>query len=158
MWYEDMMRVNFLGSLWCTRHALPAIKAAGGQIVAMCSLAGKIGVPGRTAYSPSKFAQAGFFEALRIELLGSGVDVTVIYPGVVLTDIRIHGYGPDGKPAGKSGMKEEGAMSVGECARRSIAAIRARRRELVMTPKGRVGQWLKLMAPAMIDRMALAAV
>jgi short-subunit dehydrogenase len=157
-WYEDMMRVNFLGSLWCTRHALPAIKAAGGQIVAMCSLAGKIGVPGRTAYSPSKFAQAGFFEALRIELLGSGVDVTVIYPGVVLTDIRIHGYGPDGKPAGKSGMKEEGAMSVGECARRSIAAIRARRRELVMTPKGRVGQWLKLMAPAMVDRIALAAV
>jgi short-subunit dehydrogenase len=98
-----MMRVNFMGSLWCTRYALPAIKASRGQIAALCSLAGKIGVPGRTAYSPSKFAQAGFFEALRGELIDSGVGITVIFPGVVLTDIRLHGYGPDGKPAGKSG-------------------------------------------------------
>jgi short-subunit dehydrogenase len=129
-----------------------------GLIVGMCSLAGKIGVPGRTAYSPSKFAQAGFFEALRSELLAAGVGVTVIYPGVVLTDIRVHGYGPDGKPAGKSGLKEEGAMTVDECVRRSIAAMRARRRELVMTPKGRIGQWLKLIAPSLVDRMASAAV
>ena len=157
-WYEDMMRVNFMGSLWCTRHALPAIKAARGQIAGICSLAGKIGVPGRTAYSPSKFAQAGFFEALRAELFDAGVGITVIFPGVVLTDIRLHGYGADGKPAGKSGLKEEGAMTIEECARQCIAAIRARRRELVMTPRGKLGLWLKMLAPSMVDRMAAAAV
>jgi len=156
-WYEDMMRVNFMGSLWCTRHALPAIKSARGQIAAVCSLAGKVGVPGRTAYSPSKFAQAGFFEALRAELLGTGVDVTVVFPGVVATGIRLRGYGPDGKPAGKSGLKEEGAMSTEECARQTIAALRARRRELVMTAKGKAGVWLKLIAPRLVDRMAQAA-
>jgi len=123
----------------------------------MCSLAGKVGVPGRTAYSASKFAQAGFLEALRVELGGTGVDVTVIYPGVVLTGIRVHGYGPDDKPAGKSGLKEEGAMSVGECARQSIAVMRARERELVMTAKARVGLWLRLIAPRLVDRMAAAA-
>ena len=157
-WYEAMLRVNYLGTLWCTRYALPALRASRGLVAAMCSLAGKVGVPGRTAYSASKFAQAGFLEALRIELGGTGVDVTVIYPGVVLTDIRVHGYGPDGKPAGKSGLKEEGAMSVEECARHSIAAMRARKRELVMTTKARVGLWLRLIAPRLVDRMAAAAV
>ena len=157
-WYEDMMRVNYFGSLWCTRYALPALKASRGLIAGVCSLAGKVGVPGRTAYSPSKFAQAGFFEALRVELLGTGVDVTVIFPGVVATGLRLRGYGADGKPAGKSGLKEEGAMSVEECARQIVVALRKRRRELVMTGKGKVGLWLKLIAPRVVDRMARAAV
>jgi len=156
-WYEDMMRVNYMGSLWCTRYALPSIRDAQGQIAAICSLAGKVGVPGRTAYSPSKFAQAGFFEALRAELLETGVAVTVVYPGVVATAIRLHGYGADGRPAGRSGLKEEGAMPVDVCARQTIAALRARKRELVMTGKGRIGLWLKLIAPSLVDRMALAA-
>ena len=156
-WYEDMMRVNFMGSLWCTRYALAELRKAKGLVAGVASLAGKVGVPERTAYSPSKFAQAGFFEALRTELMGTGVDVTVVFPGVVATDIRLHGYGTDGKPAGKSGLKEEGAMSVEECARHIVAALRGRKRELVMTAKGRIGLWLKLLAPALVDRMARAA-
>ena len=156
-WYEDMMRVNFMGSLWCTRHALAAIRQSKGLIVGVSSLAGKVGVPGRTAYSPSKFAQAGFFEALRTELMGSGVDVTVVFPGIVATNIRYHGYGPNGAAAGASALIEDGAMSVEECARQIIGAMRARRRELVMTPKARLGMWLKLIAPGMVDRMARAA-
>jgi short-subunit dehydrogenase len=156
-WYQDMMRVNYMGSVWCTRYMLAELRKAKGLVAGICSLAGKVGVPERTAYSPSKFAQAGFFEALRAELLGSGVDVTVVYPGVVATDIRLHGYGADGRPAGRSGLKEEGAMTVEECARQIVAALRARRRELVMTTKAKIGIWLKLIAPAAVDRMARAA-
>jgi short-subunit dehydrogenase len=126
-------------------------------VAGVASLAGKVGVPERTAYSPSKFAQAGFFEALRTELAGTGVDVTVVFPGVVATNIRYHGYGADGKVAGRSGLKEEGAMSVEECARQIVAALRGRRRELVMTTKARVGLWLKLFAPRLVDNMARAA-
>lgn len=157
-WYEQMMKVNYFGSLWCTRYALPHLKARRGQLVAVSSLAGKTGVPGRTAYSPTKAAQALFFEALRLELRDSGVDVTVVYPGVVATDIRLHGYGADGKPAGKSGLKEGGAMPVEECARQIAEAIAARKRELVMTRLARVGLWLKLAAPGVVDRMVLRAV
>jgi short-subunit dehydrogenase len=156
-WYEDMMRVNFFGSLWCTHHALPHLKKSRGLIVGVSSLAGKIGVPGRTAYSPSKFAMAGFFDALRIELRDTGVDVTMIYPGVVATQIRHHGCCPDGRPAGKSGLEEKGAMSVEECVNRMLVAMAARKRELVMTAKARIGLWLKLIAPAKVDDMALAA-
>jgi short-subunit dehydrogenase len=156
-WYEDMMRVNFFGSLWCTHHALPHLKKSRGLIVGVSSLAGKIGVPGRTAYSPSKFAMAGFFDALRIELRDTGVDVTMIYPGVVATQIRHHGYGPDGKAAGKSGLEEKGAMSVEKCVAQMLPAMVSRKRELVMTAKARIGLWLKLIAPKKVDDMALAA-
>jgi len=157
-WYEQMMRVNYFGTLYCTRHALPHLRKQKGLVVGISSLAGKIGVPGRTAYSPTKAAQAFFLEALRLELLGSGVDVTIVYPGVVATDIRLHGYGPDGQAAGYSGLKEDNAMSVQECARQILGAIHARKRELVMTLQARIGLWMKLISPTTVDNMVLKAV
>jgi len=59
-WYESVMRTNFWGSVWCTHAALPHLQARRGRIVAVSSLAGLVGVPGRTAYSASKFAMNGF--------------------------------------------------------------------------------------------------
>ena len=156
-WYEAMMRVNYMGSLYCTRYALPHLKKKRGQLVAISSLAGKVGIPGRSAYSPTKAAQALFFEALRLELKESGVDITIVYPGVVATDIRLHGYGPDGGQAGKSGLKEDKAMSVQGCARQILQATHERKRELVMTLQGKIGLWMKLIAPALVDRMILKA-
>lgn len=156
-WYEDLMRVNYLGSLYCTRYALPHLKKRRGQIVAISSLAGLVGIPGRTGYSPTKAAQALFFEALRLELQESGVDITIVYPGVVATGIRLRGYGPDGRPAGKSSLKEDNAMPVEECVRQIIEATRARKRDLVMTLPGKLGLWLKLAFPRVVDRMILRA-
>jgi short-subunit dehydrogenase len=154
-WYEAMMKVNYFGTLYCTRHALPHLRKNKGQVVGISSLAGRVGVPGRTAYSPSKAAQAMFLEALRLELAGTGVDVTVVYPGVVATDIRLRGYGPDGQPAGRSGLKEDNAMSVEECARQILEATHARKRQLVMTLQARIGLWLQLIAPRVVDNMVL---
>jgi short-subunit dehydrogenase len=86
------------------------------------------------------------------------VDITVVYPGVVATGIRLHGYGPDGRPAGRSGLKEGNAMPVRECARQILAATHARKRQLVMTLQARIGLWLQLVAPGIVDRMVLNAV
>ena len=157
-WYEAMMRVNYMGSLYCTRYAVPHLKKRRGQIVAISSLAGKVGIPGRSAYSPTKAAQALFFEALRLELKESGVDITVVYPGVVATDIRLHGYAANGQAAGFSSLKEDNAMSVQECARQILAATHVRRRQLVMTLQGKIGLWLQLIAPGIVDRMVLKVV
>ena len=156
-WYEDLMRVNLWGAVWCTHAALPHLKAARGRIVAVSSLAGLVGVPGRTAYSASKFAMTGFFEALRGELKGAGVSVTTAYPGVVATAIRHRGFNARGEPAGASGLKEDDAMSVEECARLIIDGMEARRREVVMTAKGKLGRFIKLLAPGAVENMALAA-
>ncbi|MFB9244477.1 SDR family oxidoreductase [Massilia antarctica] len=157
-WYEDLMRVNLWGSVWCTHAALAHLKAARGSIVAVSSLSGLVGVPGRSAYAATKFAMAGFFEVLRAELKGAGVSVTTAYPGVVATQIRHHGYNAAGQQLGKSLLKEEGAMTVEECARQIIDGMERRKREVVMTTKGKVGRFLKLIAPGMVERMALAAV
>ena len=157
-WYEDLMRVNLWGSVWCTHAALPHLKASRGSIVAVASLAGLVGVPGRTAYAATKFAMAGFFEALRAELKGAGVSVTTAYPGVVATHIRYRGYNAAGGELGSSALKEEGAMAVEECARLIIAGMDQRKREVVMTARGKVGRFLKLIAPGLVENMALAAV
>lgn len=156
-WYESVMRTNFWGSVWCTHAALPHLQARRGRIVAVSSLAGLLGVPGRTAYSASKFAMNGFFEALRAELKPQGVSVTLAYPGVVDTRIRYHGYNARGEAAGRSGLKEDGAMPVAECARLILAGMQHRQREVVMTTRGKLGRWLKLLAPGVVERMALAA-
>lgn len=156
-WYEQLMRVNLWGSVWCTHAALPHLKASRGQVVAVSSLAGLVGVPGRTAYSASKFAMTGFFEALRAELKGAGVGVTTAYPGVVATQIRYRGYNAAGQPAGQSGLKEDKAMPVEVCARLILDGMARRQREIVMEPRAKLGRYLKLLAPGMVENMALAA-
>lgn len=156
-WYEELMRINLWGSVWCTHAALPYLKTAQGSIVAVSSLAGLIGVPGRTAYSATKFAMAGFFEALRAELKVAGVSVTTAYPGVVATKIRHHGFNAAGTELGSSSLKEDGAMTVAECAGLIIDGMEQRRREVVMSFKGKAGRFLKLIAPGLVENMALAA-
>ncbi|MCU0775497.1 MAG: SDR family oxidoreductase [Ideonella sp.] len=156
-WTEQLMRINHWGSVWCTHAALPHLRARRGRIVAVSSLAGLVGVPGRTAYCATKFAMTGFFEALRVELAETGVSVTIAYPGVVATEIRRRGFDAHGRPAGVSGLEESGAMSVETCARLILEGALARRRDVVMTAKGRLGRWMKLLAPEAVDRMARAA-
>jgi short-subunit dehydrogenase len=156
-WYEQLMRINLWGSVWCTHAALPHLKASRGHIVAVSSLAGLVGVPGRTAYSASKFAMAGFFEALRAELRGAGVSVTTAYPGVVLTNIRSRGLNAAGLAAGSSGLKEDDAMTVEECAKLILQGMARREREVVMTTEGKLGRFIKLLMPGLVEKMALAA-
>jgi short-subunit dehydrogenase len=156
-WYEELMRINLWGSVWCTHAALPYLKQSRGCIVAVSSLAGLVGVPGRTAYSATKFAMAGFFEALRAELKPAGVSVTTAYPGVVATQIRHRGFNAAGSELGSSSLKEEKAMPVAECAALIIAGMEARQREVVMSAKGKLGRWLKLVAPGLVEKIALAA-
>jgi len=157
--FERIMKVNYLGSVYCTRYALPHLRASSGLIVAVSSLTGKTGVPTRTAYSASKHAMQGFFDSLRIELMGSGIDVLVASPGFVRTGIRDRVLGPDGKPMGTSPRDEDkNTMSLEECTRLMVRAIDGRKRELVMTRAARLGQWVKLAAPSLVDHFTQRAV
>lgn len=152
--FERLFRTNVMSMIWITHKVLPHIKKTKGLIVGVSSLAGKTGVPARTTYCTSKFAMSGFMEALRIELMGSGVGVTAIFPGVVDTEIRRNGLSSDGGQAGVSGLSEKGAMSVEQCVNEMVAAMESRKREWIMTSKGRLGMRIKPFLPAVIDRMA----
>lgn len=155
---EDLMRLNYFGTVYCTHAALPHLKKTRGQVVAVSSVAGKTGVPTRTGYSASKHAIHGFLDSLRIELLASGVSVTLICPDFVVSEIHKRAIGPDGKPLGTSPMQEDKIMSAEECARISAEAIQARKREVLMSQRAKLGMWLKLLAPARLDAIASKAI
>jgi short-subunit dehydrogenase len=155
---ERIMQVNYMGAVYCTHYALPHLQKSRGRIVGIASLTGLVGVPTRTAYAASKHAMRGFFDSLRIELRGTGTTVTMIYPGFVATGIRENATGADGKAAKIDPVNKDDVMSVEECASIIVDAIDARKREVVMTLKGKLGQWLKLIAPSVIDGMAKRAV
>lgn len=156
--YERIMRVNYLGCVYPTYHALPHLKRSRGQIVAVASLAGLTGVPTRTAYAASKHAVFGFFDSLRIELRGTGVDVTLIAPYYVQSEIHRRAVGNDGKQLGDSPMQEEKLMTADECAAAILRAMEKRQRQLTMTLKGKLGRFVKLVAPGIIDSIAARTV
>lgn len=155
---EQVMRVNYLGAVYCTHYALPYLKASRGLLVAISSLCGKTGVPTRSGYVASKHAMQGFFDTLRIELLSTGVDVLVVSPGFVATDIRQRALAGDGTPLGKSPRDEsKGTMTVEDCVRLIVKAMERRQREEVMTLKGKLIPWAKLIVPGWVDRLAARA-
>lgn len=155
---ERLMRVNYLGAAWITRHALPALIASRGRIVAISSVAGLTGVPTRTGYAASKHAMFGFFDSLRIELAATGVSVTVVAPDFVLSEIHRRASGPDGQPLGTSPMQEARIMSAEACARIVLDAAWRRRRLALTSWRSRALRWLRLVAPGTVDAMAARAI
>jgi NAD(P)-dependent dehydrogenase (short-subunit alcohol dehydrogenase family) len=156
--YERLMRVNYLGCVYLTFHALPHLKKSRGLIVVVSSLAGITGVPTRTGYAASKHAVIGFFDSLRVELLGSGVDITVAAPDFVVSEIHRRAVGPSGEPLGTSPMQEGRIMTTERCAELIVGAMQRRQRLLVMSLRGRLGRYVRLFAPGLIDKIARRAV
>lgn len=149
-----IMDVNYFGAVACTHAALPFLKLSRGRIVNVASLTGKTGVPTRSGYAASKHAMTGFFDSLRIEIASSGVSVTTAFPGFVATGVRRHAVGPDGRPLGESPIQEDRVMTPETCARLILEAADRRKREVVMTAKGKIGVWAKLVVPGLVDRIA----
>jgi short-subunit dehydrogenase len=156
--FGRLLATNYLGAVYLTAAALPALKAAGGLIVAVASIAGLTGVPERSGYAASKHALVGFFESLRIELAGSGVDVTLVAPDFVVSEIHRRAIGPDGRPLGITPMHESHIMSAAKCAQLILGAMRRRDRLLITSARGRFARWARLIVPAMVDRIAARAI
>jgi short-subunit dehydrogenase len=156
--FERLMRLNYLGSLYPTYYALPQLKRTRGQLVAIASVAGLVGVPTRTGYSAAKHALIAFCDALRVELRGSGVAVTVVCPDFVVSQIHRRALGADGRPLESNPLAGQKIMSAEECAARIIAAMQGRRRMVVTSARGKLARWLRLVAPGLLDRMAARAI
>lgn len=155
---ERIMRVNYLGPAWLTRFALPHLQSRRGRIIVVSSLAGLTGVPTRTGYAASKHALHGFFDSLRIELAGTGVSVTLACPDFVKSEIHRRALGADGQPVGKSPLREERIMTAADCAALILGAGAARRRMVLLSLRGRLGRYVQVVAPGLIDRIAARAV
>ena len=156
--YERIMRVNYLGCVWLTHAALPHLKRSRGQIVVIGSLLGLTGGPTRTGYSASKHALMGFYDSLRIELMGTGVDITMVAPDFVVSEIHRRSEGPDGKPLGETPMQESKIMTAEECAAMILRGMQGRKRLVIGSLRGKLGRIVRIFAPGLIDQVAKRAI
>ena len=150
---KNVMDINFWGTVYCTKYAMNSVIERKGTIVGVSSIAGYRGLPGRSGYSASKYAVNGWLEALRTELLETGVNVMWVCPGFTTSNIRNAALNKDAKPQGESPMDEGKMMSAEECARHILNAIEKRKRTLVLTLNGKQTVFLNKFFPALADKM-----
>jgi dehydrogenase/reductase SDR family member 7B len=150
---KKVMDINFYGTVYATKYALPHIKKTKGSIVGISSIAGYRGLPVRSGYSASKFAMNGFLEALRTELLHTGVHVLTACPGFTQSNIRVASLGSDGNLKGES-MRDEGNMMTSEeVAERILKAVKNRDRDMVLTLQGKLVVFLNKWLPKLTDKI-----
>lgn len=150
---RKVMDINFWGTVYCTKFALPQIIKNKGTVVGVSSIAGYRGLPGRSGYSASKFAMNGWLEALRTELLDSGTNVMWVCPGFTTSNIRNVALNKHGDSQGESPMDEANMMSAQECASHILTAITKRKRTLVLTFTGKRTVFLNKLFPSLADKL-----
>ncbi len=149
---KKVMEVNFWGTVYCTKYALPFLLKTKGSIVGVSSIAGYIGLPARTGYSASKYAMQGFLDALRTENLKTGLHVLVACPGFTASNIRNTALSADGLPQGESPRDETKMMTAQEVANHILNGVEKRKRTLVLTTEGKLAVFLSKLFPKFIEK------
>jgi short-subunit dehydrogenase len=151
---KKLFDVNFWGAVYCTKYALPYLIESHGSVVGVSSVAGFIGLPGRTGYSASKYALHGFLETLRIENLKNGLHVLVMCAGYTHSDIRKRALTADGTPQGFTPREEEKMMTPEQVARAIYRAVKYRRDYRILTLEGKMTAMVKRIAPRFLEQAA----
>ena len=146
-----VMNVNFWGTVYCAKYALPHLRRSKGSLVGISSVAGLHGLPGRTGYSASKFAMTGLLETIRIENMKKGLHVMIACPGFTASNVRYSALTADGSVQGKTPRNEGAMMSAEEVARIVANGIAKRKRLCLMEIEGRLTHLLKMISPRLLD-------
>ncbi len=151
---HKLMDVNFWGTVYGTKYALPWLLQTRGSLVGIISIAGHVGLPGRTGYSASKFAVRGFLDTLRIEYLKRGLHVLVVAPGFTSSEIRYSALNANGEQHGETSRDEKKMMSAEDCAEHIFNAVKKRKRSLVLTfMEGKLTVFLGKFWPSLLDKL-----
>ena len=154
---KKLMEVNFWGTVYCTKFALPHLIKAKGTLVGVSSVAGFHGLPGRSGYSASKFAMHGFMETLRIENLKNGLHVMILTAGFTKSEIRKRALTEDGSEQGYTPRVEEKMMMPEQVAKSMIRAIKKKKRIRILTLEGQLIALLQRIIPGIVDKGAYNA-
>ena len=150
---KRIIDVNFWGTVYCTKYALPYLIQTKGSVAGISSIAGYQGLPARTGYSASKFAMHGFLEALRVENINNGLHVLIAAPGFTSSNIRKKALVADGTTQEKSPREEESLMYAADVARHIYRAVKRRKRTIILTSQGKAVVFLKKFAPGLLDKL-----
>jgi short-subunit dehydrogenase len=130
--YQKIVAVDLLAPIALTQALLPRmIKAGGGNIVAISSVAGLVGAPLRTAYSAAKHGLVGYHDSLRAETSHQGLQVLVVAPGSVRTNVSKNALGAAGETRGVSDAAIDNGLPPEDLATQILDALRNGKRELV---------------------------
>jgi len=149
--FKKVMDVNFYGSLYCTKAALPSLIQSKGSIIVNESIAGVAPLLGRTGYSASKHALHGLFTSLRCELRHRGVHVMIVCPGFIRTNLQTRALGCNGKVATHEQTKIGKEDTPQNVARQIVKAIVKKRSILVLTAMGKIGYLLSRLSPLLYE-------
>lgn len=154
---KKLMDVNFWGTVYCTKSALPYLLKTKGSVVGVISIAGYVGLPARTGYSASKYAIRGFLDALRIENLKTGLHVLVAAPGFTASEVREAALMQDGTSQGHTPRNESKMMSAEKCAWYIANAVKKRKREIILTfLEGKMTVFLGKIVPGLLDKLTFS--
>ncbi|WP_227462024.1 SDR family oxidoreductase [Culturomica massiliensis] len=154
---RKVMDVNFWGTVYCSKYALPYLLQTKGSLVGVISIAGYIGLPGRTGYAASKFAVRGFLNTVRVENRKKGLHVLVAAPGFTASNIRKTALNSEGRQQGESPRNESNMMTAERCASIIIKGIRKRKREIIMTfIEGKLTVFLSKWWPRFVEKLTYA--
>ena len=148
-----LMDVNFWGTVYCTKYALPYLLQAKGSVVGVISIAGFAGLPGRTGYASSKYAIRGFLDTLRIEHLYDGLHVMVFAPGFTASNVRNAALTADGHRQGKTPRDEGKMMTAEKVAEYMAKGLAGRKSEMILTPIGKLTVFMHNILPRLTDRL-----
>jgi dehydrogenase/reductase SDR family member 7B len=130
--YQKIVAVDLLAPIALTQALLPRmIKAGGGNIVAISSVAGLVGAPLRTAYSAAKHGLIGYHDSLRAETSHQGLQVLVVAPGSVRTNVSKNALGAAGETRGVSDAAIDNGLPPEDLAAQILDALKNGKRELV---------------------------
>ncbi len=150
---KELMDTNFWGTVYCSKYAFPYLLASRGSLVGVSSIAGYKGLPGRTAYTSSKFAIHGILDVIRTENLKTGLHVLIACPGFTSSNIRNTARAADGSQQGESPRDEKKMMSPELVARKIAFAVYKRKRRLTLTLQGKLLVFLNKLFPHYVDKM-----
>ena len=135
--YRRIIAVDLTAQIAASQALLPHLTARGsGRLVFISSVAGKIGIPLRTAYCAAKHGLVGYADALRAELSQTGIAVHVVCPGSVATDVSRNALTADGSVRGRSDSVIDNGMPPEEAAQRIVEGISANEREIIVARGG----------------------
>jgi short-subunit dehydrogenase len=154
---HKLMDINFWGTVYCTKFALPYLLNTKGSVVGIISVAGHIGLPGRTGYSASKFAVRGFLDTLRAENLKTGLHVLVAAPGFTASNIRSAALTADGTVQGETPRDESKMMPAETAAHKIVNAVVKRKDALILTFwEGKFTVCLNKFFPKIVSKLAFS--
>jgi short-subunit dehydrogenase len=128
-----------------------------GTIVLISSLVGKFGTPFRSAYSASKHALHGYYDSLRAELTNKNIQITIVCPGFIRTNVSINALVGDGSAQNSMDAAQANGMSPERCAQKIIQGITKKKEEMYVGGKEIYGVWLKRFFPKLFSRFVKTA-